>query len=445
MAKISVLVPIFNVETYLEQCLDSLLEQSFEDIEIICADDGSTDQSGAIIDAYVAKDARVKAIHKVNTGYGNNMNVALDAATGDYVAILESDDFAEPYMIERLYQAAQESGADVVKGEYFRYTQKGDEHSDRLVKFPQKEVFSAKEYPQLLDLADTIWSCLYKREFLIKNNIRFHETPGASYQDISFALQNWANAEKVYCIPEAVLHYRMDNAGSSMNNPDKLYCVFEEYHWAEEKLAKVLEKEVSLEQHFVATKYRDYFNHYHRIASNYQYVFLQKMAEEFAADRKAGRVCEAAFWPMVWKKLRAMEENFNEFFKATAKNMDDLRLKHCRFENENIYINAWLDYIKSYPQVIIYGAGKIGQRLAEKMAENGAAVSCFAVTALSDGQEECMGLPVKEVTQFAEWRETAVVIIAVASKSQYEMYQAVEKCGFCHVLRVDEIVKNWLK
>ena len=445
MAKISVLVPIFNVETYLEQCLDSLLVQSFQDIEIICADDGSTDRSGAIVDAYAAKDPRIKVIHKVNTGYGNNMNVALDAATGDYVAILESDDFAEPYMLEKLYLAAQESGADVVKGEYFRYTQKGDEHSDRLVNFPQKEAFSVKEYPHLLDLADTIWSCLYKREFLEKNNIRFHETPGASYQDISFALQNWMHAEKVYCIPEAVLHYRMDNAGSSMNNPDKLYCVFEEYHWAEEKIANVLEKEVGLEQHFVATKYRDYFNHYHRVAANYQYVFLQKAAEEFAADRKEGRVCENAFLPSVWKKLCAMEEDFNLFFKSTAKNMDDLRLRHCAFENDNIYIKAWIDYIKSYPQVIVYGAGKIGQRLAEKMSENGVEVSCFAVTTLADGPEQCMGLPVKEIPQLAECGKTAVVIIAVASKSQYEMYQTVEKYGFNHVLRVDEIVKNWLK
>ncbi len=444
MPKISVLVPIFNVETYLEQCLDSLLGQSFQDIEIICADDGSTDRSGAIIDAYAAKDSRIKAIHKVNTGYGNNMNVALDAATGDYIAILESDDFAEPYMLEKLYLAAQEGDADVVKGEYFRYTQKGDEHSDRLVNFPQEETFSVKEYPHLLDLADTIWSCLYKREFLKKKNIRFHETPGASYQDISFALQNWIHAEKVCCIPEAVLHYRMDNAGSSMNNPDKLYCVFEEYHWAEEKIANVLEKEVSLEQHFVATKYRDYFNHYHRVAANYQYVFLQKMAEEFAADRKEGSVCENVFLPSVWKKLCDMEKDFNAFFKSTAKNMDDLRLNHCRFENENIYINAWLDYIKSYPQVIVYGAGKIGQRLVEKLKDSGVSVSCFAVTALADGQKQCVGLPVKEVSELTEWKDTAAVIIAVAQRNQYEMYQNAVSYGFCHLLRVDEVVKNWL-
>lgn len=444
MPKISVLVPIFNVETYLEQCLDSLLEQSFRDIEIICADDGSTDRSSAIIDAYASKDVRIKAIHKVNTGYGNNMNVALDAATGDYVAILESDDFAETDMLEKLYLAAQESGADVVKGEYFRYTQKGDEHSDRLVNFPQKEAFSVKEYPHLLDLADTIWSCLYKREFLKEHNIRFHETPGASYQDISFALQNWIYAEKVCCIPDAVLHYRMDNAGSSMNNPDKLYCVFDEYKWAEGILKDVLDKEVIIRQHFISTKYRDYFNHYHRIAANYQYVFLQKMAEEFVADLEKGYVCEDAFLPEIWKRLIAMKKNFNAFFKDTAKNMDDLRLKHCGFENDSIYIDAWLKHLKSYPQVIVYGAGKIGQRLAEKMSENGVEVSCFAVTDLADGPKQCMGIPVKEVSELTEWKDTAAVIIAVAQRNQYEMYQNAVCYGFCHLMRVDEVVKNWL-
>lgn len=444
MPKISVLVPIYNVETYLEQCLDSLLVQSFRDIEIICADDGSTDRSGAILDACAAKDARIKVIHKVNTGYGNNMNVALDAATGDYIAILESDDFAETDMLEKLYCAAQESEADVVKGEYFRHTKKGDEHSDRLVKFPQKEVFSVKEYPHLLDLADTIWSCLYKREFLKENNIRFHETPGASYQDISFALQNWMHAKKVCVIPDAVLHYRMDNAGSSMNNPDKLYCVFEEYKWAEEVLIATWENKVSLEQHFISTKYRDYFNHYYRVASNYQYAFLQKMAQEFEADSESGRICEGAFLPDVWKRLMAMKENFNAFFKDTAKNMDDLRLKHCGFENDKVFIDAWLKHLKGYSQVIVYGAGKIGQRLGVRLKESGVTISCYAVTALSDGQTQCAGLPVREISDLTEWKDTAAVIIAVAQRSQYEMYRNASGYGFSHVLRVDEVVKNWL-
>ena len=100
MPQISVLVPVYNVECYLEQCLESLVKQSFKDIEMICVDDGSTDCSGLILDRYAASDSRIRVIHKQNTGYGDSMNVALDCARGEYIAILESDDYAKDMFID---------------------------------------------------------------------------------------------------------------------------------------------------------------------------------------------------------------------------------------------------------------------------------------------------------------------------------------------------------
>lgn len=444
MAKISVLVPIYNVEMYLEQCLDSLCNQNFQDFEIICADDGSTDSSGTIIDRYAAKDSRIKVIHKVNTGYGNNMNVALEAAGGEYIAILESDDFAEPDMLEKLYEAAQVSGADVVKGEYFRYREDGEEHSDRLADFPCEEVFSVKEYPHLLDLADTIWSCLYRKEFLDKHGIRFHETPGASYQDISFALQNWIHAEKVYFIPGAVLHYRMDNAGSSMNNADKLYCVFDEYQWANELFGDKWQADPVLHKYFISTKFRDYFNHYHRVAAVYQYAFLQKLSAEFVQDTENGRVSESAFLQVVWDKLMRMQKNFNQFFKDTAKETGDLRLRFCKFKNDEIYSEMFVEKMREYPQVVIYGAGKVGQWLAARLEQRDVRVTYFAVTDIGDGPGVCCGIPVKELKELCDIKNTCAVILAVAEKNQFEMYQNLNKAEFQHVFRVDPVLKKWL-
>ncbi len=106
MSKISVLIPVFNVERYLKQCLDSIIGQSFQEIEVICVDDGSSDRSGAILDEYAQADSRIKVIHKKNTGYGNSMNAAIDSARGDYIAIIESDDFAEPDILYKLNNAA---------------------------------------------------------------------------------------------------------------------------------------------------------------------------------------------------------------------------------------------------------------------------------------------------------------------------------------------------
>ena len=121
MTKVSIVVPVYNVEKYLEQCLESIVNQTLKDIEIICVDDGSTDKSGEILDKYAADDARVKVIHKKNSGYGNSMNIGFDAAQGEYIGIIESDDYAELNMFESLYDCAVENRLDVLKSEYFYY------------------------------------------------------------------------------------------------------------------------------------------------------------------------------------------------------------------------------------------------------------------------------------------------------------------------------------
>ena len=97
MPKVSVIIPVYNVEKYLRQCLDSVINQTLKDIEIICVDDGSTDNCPNILDEYAAKDARIKIIHKKNEGYGKAMNVGISHASGEYIGIVEPDDYIDSY------------------------------------------------------------------------------------------------------------------------------------------------------------------------------------------------------------------------------------------------------------------------------------------------------------------------------------------------------------
>jgi glycosyltransferase involved in cell wall biosynthesis len=106
MPKVSIIVPIYNVEKYLRECLDSIVKQTLKDIEIVCVNDGSTDSSLDIIKEYAEKDERVKYIDKPNSGYGISMNQGLDKAQGEYIGIVESDDFIKPEMFEELYNLA---------------------------------------------------------------------------------------------------------------------------------------------------------------------------------------------------------------------------------------------------------------------------------------------------------------------------------------------------
>ena len=113
--KISVLVPCYNVERYLRQCLDSISAQTFNDMEILCLNDGSTDGTPAIIQEYADKDDRFILINKPNSGYGATMNVGLNTAKGKYIAIVESDDYIEPTMMEVLYNAVEENQLDLAR------------------------------------------------------------------------------------------------------------------------------------------------------------------------------------------------------------------------------------------------------------------------------------------------------------------------------------------
>lgn len=179
MTKISVLVPIFNVEKYLEECLDSIISQTFTDLEIICINDGSTDNSLAIIKRYAKKDPRIVIINKKNSGYGDSMNRGLAKATGEYIGIVESDDWIEPTMFAELYSSAAENDADVVKANFFNYyTNPQYKHLDGVI----EHVVNKNETDQVIDTTETptifwqqpsIWSAIYKADFLKKNKIGF--------------------------------------------------------------------------------------------------------------------------------------------------------------------------------------------------------------------------------------------------------------------------------
>ncbi len=437
MPKISVLVPVCNVERYLEQCMESLIRQTFGDMEIICVDDGSTDGSGTILDRYAAMDPRIQVIHKANTGYGNSMNVALNRAQGAYIAILESDDFAEPDMLQTLYEAAAAQDADVVKGTFYNYQDGQDTVSSRLDHFPKNTLMNIHACPTLFNLADTIWSCLYRTSFLRKHNICFHETPGASYQDISFALQVWMHAQSVYLIENAVIHYRRDNPLSSMNNPTKVFCVFDEYSWAEKRFQDSLAEDALLYHYFEAAKYQDYLNHYYRVGIQYQYALLCRLEAELQKDRESGRMLKEAFEASVWEMLTRVSHDRNLFFQDTARKTEDARLRQCKFQNETVYMTAFFESLKAYPQVVIYGAGKVGRLLAEAIERRGGRVDGFAVSDMSAQQSVCMGIPVREVEAYLEQKIHCAIVIAVAERSQYEIYGKLRSCGFSNVFRVD--------
>ena len=228
--KVSIVVPIYNVEKYIRQCLDSLINQTLRDIEIILIDDGSPDSCGQIIDSYAKNDSRIIVVHKENGGYGSAVNEGFNRASGEYIGIVEPDDYVELDMYEKLYNKAKLLDADVCKAGFFSYNSFDKEkpnipwarrtsNEQNIFDYPDYKTFSIREHPRLLTFHASIWSAIYKNSFLKSNNIFINSTSGASYQDFPFFVEVMCKAKKITAVHEYLYHWRVEaNQQSSTNS-----------------------------------------------------------------------------------------------------------------------------------------------------------------------------------------------------------------------------------
>ncbi|MCI2241770.1 glycosyltransferase family 2 protein [Adlercreutzia faecimuris] len=225
---LSILIPVYNVEPYLRQCLESIVAQAFEDYEVLCVDDGSTDGSGALLDEFCALNERFVVLHKENGGYGAAVNYALDRARGEYVGIVEPDDYLVPNAYELLMDAARQTGSpDIVKGAYWRVLPADADgkcallpanylHCVEKVGAP----FTLKDDAEFLYHHPSIWSAVYRKDFLVGKGIRMREIPGAGWADNPFLIETLAQAKSIVYVDEPVYCYREFNVGSSSNVKD---------------------------------------------------------------------------------------------------------------------------------------------------------------------------------------------------------------------------------
>ena len=215
---ISVIVPIYNVGQYLEQCLTSLVNQTHQNIEFICINDGSTDNCPEILNAFAARYPQIRVIDKPNGGYGAAVNTGLDCACGHYIGIVEPDDYIAEDMYATLYEMAREKDfPDIVRASYWNVS--GEDPAEQQVGFqhnrPHGAVFNVKSYPGILCGHPSVWSCIYRRDFLQKHRIRMVEAKGAGWVDNPFFYETSCLAERICWIEKPVYYYRVASATSS--------------------------------------------------------------------------------------------------------------------------------------------------------------------------------------------------------------------------------------
>lgn len=218
---ISVIIPVYNVEKYLEECVNSVLTQTYKNIEIILVDDGSTDSSGKICDSYALQNSNVQVIHQLNAGLSDARTAGFKKATGKYVYFLDSDDYIAENALEKLCLIAEADASDIV---FFDAHSFIDENRDAKIKqtylrmheYQSNRGFIVFEQMQRYEeYHSAVWAMLLKREFLLKNSISF--ISGIYYEDMAFTFEALCLAKKVSQCPES-LYFRRYRANSIMTS-----------------------------------------------------------------------------------------------------------------------------------------------------------------------------------------------------------------------------------
>ena len=230
---VSVIVPVYNTSKYLRQCLDSIQSQTLKEIEIICVDDGSTDNSLEILLEKESEDSRITVLQQKNKGGGAARNLGLSVAKGDYLLFLDSDDFFEEIFIEKMYTTAVETSADMVVCQYKEYNSMTGILSGTLgvspkfVSWKKTCVYNSLPSQELNGLSLVPWNKLCSRKFVMENGLYFQEIK--HYNDNYFSITASLSANRISIIPEALVYYRVgmktNTQSTHYNEPYDLFEV----------------------------------------------------------------------------------------------------------------------------------------------------------------------------------------------------------------------------
>lgn len=300
--KVSVIIPVYNVAGFLRECLDSVLAQTMKDIEVICVNDGSTDESLSILCEYEGHDSRIRVIDKPNGGYGSAVNRGIEESAGEYVSVVEPDDFISSDMYSDLYAAAYGEGlskkrnklkiakdrpADIVKSSYWNYYDLDDgeapyiERSNLMDKMPEDAFsFTIHDHWEVLYHHPSIWSAIYRRDFLNERGIRMIEPKGAGWADNPFLYETLCQARSIVWVPGAYYYYRQTNPESS--------SYLKDYHLPFDRLRDIrnlLDRMGETDPHVLTCFYNRTFDYIKSVLE--KFYFSEKDPELFSLIKEA--------------------------------------------------------------------------------------------------------------------------------------------------------------
>lgn len=323
--KVSIVIPSLNSIRYIEECLQSVLNQTLQEIEILCVDANSTDGTLEYLKELESKDKRLKVIVSDKKSYGYQMNLGIKAAQGEYLGIVESDDYIKPNMYEELYKIAKEKECDVVKGDMLEFVDKNGERiftHTRLINWTKclyQKNLNTKDMRVFTQSGIMNPSGIFKLSFLRENQIYHNESLGAAYQDTGFWFFTHLFAQKMFFVNRAFYCYRQDNESSSVNNIslEKALNLSKEYDF----IRKKLEEYPNFKNLIPLVSYLR-FGGYNwilgRIMDTYKLPFLQRIQSEFLELKAKGELDWSYFDEFQRAKLERILKDPKEYYQSIA-------------------------------------------------------------------------------------------------------------------------------
>ncbi len=407
MTMVSVIIPIYNVQDYLAECLESILSQTYVNFEILCINDCSTDDSLAVLRKYAKKDIRIKIWNNDrNRGQAYSRNVGLSNAVGDFILFVDADDFICPDLLQKCMEIVGDS--DMVCFDYKQVM--GSETDVKQDRYQVEDgMYDGRDF-----LAEAVgresiiiapWSKLYRRRFLLDNQITFYN--GIIYEDILFSFQCYVKARRIYSLKQKLYTYRVREQSTMRTGITEksigsyIICICELMKWYlredfDQKTSESIEE------------------------------YIRKVSREYISAYRR--------WGQRERELKFLEDKPG--YLKIYRTFSELCVKSGKILGLN-----WkqLEEIRRYQYIILYGAGDIARSAVEILDYYDIPLHGIAVTSMKGNRKSILGNLVRELDEYHDIKGQCLVIIGTTPKYYHEISEQLKGQGFTHWMGIADI------
>lgn len=401
--KVSIIIPVYNAEKYLRECLDSLIRQTLQEIEVICIDDGSTDASIKILREYQNKDSRVIVLSNTkNMGQPTSRNRGINEAKGKYIQFVDADDFIEKESTKELFKLAEEKEIDMCYMGMYVHVEKGTDIKavPTGIQGQYPDIYEGKQLLRILTEKDEFfyytWSVFYRSSFLKENGLLYREL--VCGQGGNFIPRCLCEARRVIVCSKKYYHYRVHNEAITHTDKAQKELLFGKIMRYVDILQYFSKDETSLELE----------------------IFLEATYKKLMGGIKS----------LTYSEKKELENRMPSYF---ARHIYHILCK----EGQTYQINLSQEQIltvKEGKNIIIYGAGYASKDVLDMLQQNEIEILGFAVTRRKSGKTNLFGHHIYEIQELSKYKATSIVLVAANRKYNEEILEILEKYGFEHYI-----------